>query len=351
MTVPAVDEVDLVIEAGEFLTLLGPSGSGKSTLLGLIAGFSTPSGGRVILDGKDVTAIPPHRRNIGMVFQNYALFPHMSALDNVAFGLRRRGVGRKDAASRAREALGQVDLAALADRRPNELSGGQQQRVAVARAIVFGPRLVLMDEPFGALDRRLREGMQLEMLRLHQDLGMTFIFVTHDQEEALSMSDRIAVMQDGRIEQVGTPTELYDYPASRFVAGFLGDSNMFVGRSSSPSVVDTAVGQLRVPTTVLDRECAVLVRPENARLTYTAATSRVDVNSVPCTIEEVVYLGATRRVMVRFGNGRHGIVSSPARGGEEIRLGDRTYFEWDVSAGHVIADGPSVPDAATVEVG
>lgn len=350
MADPAVDGVSLDVQAGEFLTLLGPSGSGKSTLLGLIAGFSRPSDGQVILDGQDVTEIPPHRRNIGMVFQNYALFPHMSALDNVAFALRRRGVSRKAAADQARVALGQVDLAELADRRPNELSGGQQQRVAVARAIIFGPRLVLMDEPFGALDRRLREGMQLEMMRLHGELGMTFIFVTHDQEEALSMSDRIAVMKDGRIEQVGSPTALYDHPASQFVAGFLGDSNLFVGRSTSADVVETQVGALHVPSITPHSSCALLVRPENARLIASARTSGPDVNSVPCTVEEIVYLGATRRVMVRFGSGEQGTISSPARGGDEVRVGDRSFFEWDASAGHVIEDDADVSTAPALEV-
>jgi putative spermidine/putrescine transport system ATP-binding protein len=271
----------------------------------------------------------------------------MSALDNVAFGLRRRGVPRKQAALRAREALDQVSLTALADRRPHELSGGQQQRVAVARAIVFSPRLVLMDEPFGALDRRLREGMQLEMMRLHKELGMTFIFVTHDQEEALSMSDRIAVMQDGQIEQVGTPTELYEHPTSQFVARFLGDSNLFLGRSDGAHVIETPVGPLRVQNALPRSECALLVRPEAARLATTRRTTDSNSNSVACTVEEVVYLGATRRVMVRFDNGEHGIVKAPARGTDDLRVGDRCFFEWATSAGHVIADPEVGSDSTT----
>jgi putative spermidine/putrescine transport system ATP-binding protein len=351
MTMPAVDAVDLQVRAGEFLTLLGPSGSGKSTLLGLIAGFTKPSGGRVVLDEQDVTDIPPHRRNIGMVFQNYALFPHLSALDNVAFGLRRRGVPRREAVHRARAALERVDLAGMAGRRPHELSGGQQQRVAVARAIVFEPRLVLMDEPFGALDRRLREDMQLEMMRLHKELGMTFIFVTHDQEEALSMSDRIAVMQDGRIAQIGSPAELYEHPQSRFVAGFLGDSNVFSGRTISSNELDSALGLLHVEAAAPEAECALLVRPEHARLTTSSHRSEGNSNSLPCTVEEIVYLGATRRVLVRFNNGQPGLVNAPATNQQTPHVGDRAYFEWEVKAGHLIRGEPVAATADAIEVG
>jgi len=351
MTTPAVADVSLAVREGEFLTLLGPSGSGKSTLLRLIAGFTSATSGRVILDGRDFTTIPPYRRNIGMVFQNYALFPHMSAVDNVAFGLRRRKVNRREATRRALEALEKVDLAGYGDRRPHELSGGQQQRVAVARAIVFGPRLVLMDEPFGALDRRLREGMQLEMMRLHEDLGMTFIFVTHDQEEALSMSDRVAVMNEGRIEQVGTPLDLYEHPASRFVARFLGDSNLFSGQVDAPGRLETVTGQHRVPADAGRGECSLLVRPENARLVPPGTPTPEGVNRVGCTIEEIAYLGARRRVVVRFESGEQGIVSAPARGPEELRVGDRPYFEWKPEAGHLIEHEPAPLDQAGVEVG
>jgi putative spermidine/putrescine transport system ATP-binding protein len=350
MNNPAVDEVSLTVQEGEFLTLLGPSGSGKSTLLGMIAGFSSPTSGRVILDGHDVTRIPPHRRNIGMVFQNYALFPHLSALDNVAFGLRRRGIRRGEAARRAQVALGQVDLEAYAQRRPHELSGGQQQRVAVARAIVFEPRLVLMDEPFGALDRRLREGMQLEMMRLHNELGTTFIFVTHDQEEALSMSDRIAVMEEGKLEQVGSPTELYEHPASRFVARFLGDSNLFTGRIAAPGVLDTDLGPLQVHVDTPAGDCTLLVRPENAHLVPERAPSPSASNHLSCVVEEIVYLGATRRIAVRFDTGLAGIVSSPARADGELRVGDRSYFAWDTAAAHLI-EPTSASDRDMVEVG
>ncbi|MBX9717608.1 MAG: ATP-binding cassette domain-containing protein, partial [Microbacteriaceae bacterium] len=208
----AVDSIDLDVQPGEFLTLLGPSGSGKTTTLSMIAGFATPTAGTITLGGRDFTAIPPHRRNMGMVFQNYSLFPHLSVGGNVEFPLRQRGIGRAERRRRATQALAAVELDARYDSMPNQLSGGQQQRVALARALVFEPALLLMDEPFGALDRGLRERMQLEVRRIHQQLGVTILFVTHDQQEALTMSDRIAVFNDGRIEQLGTPEDLYDAP-------------------------------------------------------------------------------------------------------------------------------------------
>ena len=219
----AVDGVSLDIRSGEFLTLLGPSGSGKTTTLMMIAGFETPTAGDIAIDAKSVVAMPPYRRNIGMVFQNYALFPHLTVADNIGFPLKQRGVPKAERAKLVAEALELVHLPGYGARYPRQLSGGQQQRVAVARAIVFKPRLLLMDEPLGALDKQLRENLQLEMRRLHADLGITFIYVTHDQEEALTMSDRIAVMNDGKVAQVGRPEDLYDRPTSRFVAGFIGE--------------------------------------------------------------------------------------------------------------------------------
>ena len=223
--VAAVAGVSLDIHSGEFLTLLGPSGSGKTTTLMMIAGFETPTGGDIAIDGKSVVAVPPYRRNIGMVFQNYALFPHLTVADNIGFPLKQRGVAKAERAKLVGEALELVHLPGYGERYPRQLSGGQQQRVALARAIVFKPRLLLMDEPLGALDKQLRENLQLEMRRLHADLGITFIYVTHDQEEALTMSDRIAVMNEGLVAQVGRPEDLYDRPSSRFVAGFIGESN------------------------------------------------------------------------------------------------------------------------------
>src|SRR5271157_4624965 len=227
--VGAVRGVSLDIRSGEFLTLLGPSGSGKTTTLMLIAGFETPTTGDIAIDGRSVVALPPHKRNIGMVFQNYALFPHLTVAENIGFPLKQRGIDRATRARLVAESLELVRLSGYQARTPRQLSGGQQQRVALARAIVFRPRLLLMDEPLGALDKQLREGLQLEMRRLHAGLGITFIYVTHDQEEALTMSDRIAVMNEGRIAQIGTPEDLYDRPSSRFVASFLGESNFLPG--------------------------------------------------------------------------------------------------------------------------
>src|SRR6516165_1927326 len=221
----AVAGVSLDIHSGEFLTLLGPSGSGKTTTLMMIAGFEIPTRGDIAIDGTSVVAQPSYRRNIGMVFQNYALFPHLTAADNIGFPLKPRGIGKADRTRLVGEALELVHLSAFGGRYPRQLSGGQQQRIALARAVVFRPRLLLMDEPLGALDKQLRENLQLEMRRLHADLGITFIYVTHDQAEALTMSDRVAVMNEGVIAQVGAPEDLYDRPQSRFVASFIGESN------------------------------------------------------------------------------------------------------------------------------
>src|SRR5580698_10457944 len=225
--VGAVRGISLDIRSGEFLTLLGPSGSGKTTMLMMIAGFEVPTAGDIAIDGRSVVTLPPHKRNIGMVFQSYALFPHLTVADNIAFPLKQRGVDRATRARLVEESLELVQLPGYQARYPRQLSGGQQQRVALARAIVFRPRLLLMDEPLGALDKQLRESLQLEMRRLHADLGITFIYVTHDQQEALTMSDRIAVMNHGLIAQIGTPEDLYDRPCDQFVASFIGESNFF----------------------------------------------------------------------------------------------------------------------------
>ena len=227
--VAALTEVSLGVAAGEFVTILGPSGSGKTTLLKVIAGFETADQGRILIDDADITELDPAERNIGMVFQNYALFPHMSVARNVAYPLAMRGMPKAEIATRVGQALDMVELGGLAERLPKQLSGGQQQRVALARATVFQPRLLLLDEPFGALDRKLREQMQIEVRRLQRRLGLTTLFITHDQEEALVMSDRIAVMDKGRVLQVGPPNEIYEAPANPFVADFVGESNIFAG--------------------------------------------------------------------------------------------------------------------------
>ena len=273
--VVAVDGVDLAITAGEFFTLLGPSGSGKTTTLRLIAGFEQPDSGRVLLGGTDVTRHPPYARNVNTVFQDYALFPHMTVAENVAYGLRVKGVKRAERRARAGEALEMVRLAGLGPRRPGQLSGGQRQRVALARAIVNRPRLLLLDEPLGALDLKLRQEMQLELMRIKDEVGITFVYVTHDQEEALTMSDRLAVFRDGRIEQVGTPAEVYEHPTSEFVAGFVGVSN------------------------VLERDGRrFTVRPEKIRLLADGDQPAPGSVVEEGRIREVVYVGMVTRYIV-----------------------------------------------------
>src|SRR6202035_1164653 len=221
----AVDNIDLTVASGEFFSLLGPSGCGKTTTLRLIAGFEQPTSGKILLDGDDVSDVPPHRRNVNTVFQSYALFPFLSVFDNVAFGLRHRSVDKADLRRRVNQALDLVMMTSFAKRRPGQLSGGQQQRVALARALVLNPAVLLLDEPLGALDAKLRKALQLELKSLQEQVGITFIYVTHDQEEALTMSDRLAVMADGRVEQVGTPGQVYEEPATAYVADFLGLSD------------------------------------------------------------------------------------------------------------------------------
>lgn len=340
-TAPAVDNLSMEVRAGEFLTLLGPSGSGKTTLLNMLAGFSTPTSGSICLGNEEITRVPVHKRDFGMVFQNYALFPHMSALDNVAFPLRRRGRSKSAAALDAKTAMQTVGLAGFEARKPSQLSGGQQQRVAVARAIVYRPKVVLMDEPFGALDKKLRQDLQLEMLRLHRDLGLTFVFVTHDQEEALSMSDRIAVLDHGRLQQVGTPEQLYNAPATEFVAEFIGESNKFSGASRSATVTDTSVGQVAHPRHALVNvnRVSVIVRPESVRLheTGTAAGRSEDVNVVASTVLESIFLGDVHKVVVRFTDGTRGLALEPARSGRHFRPGDTVDFSWRVADGHPVA--------------
>lgn len=267
----ALDKVSLTVEPGEFMTFLGPSGSGKTTTLNLIAGFTDLTTGSVRIDGRQMDDVPVHKRDLGIVFQHYALFPHMSVFDNVAFPLQRRKTPKAQAAHMVHDALETAGLSGFADRFPGELSGGQQQRVALARALVFQPKVLLLDEPLGALDKNLRERLQLELRRIHRDVGRTFVFVTHDQEEALTLSDRIAVFNEGRIEQVGTAKELYENPASRFVAGFIGESTMVPNREANTVTV---------------------VRPENGELFPEGAELPLGYRGVPVTVRQSVYLGS-----------------------------------------------------------
>ncbi|MEZ0076069.1 ABC transporter ATP-binding protein [Planotetraspora sp. GP83] len=313
----ALDDVTLHVPGGEFVTLLGASGSGKSTLLGVIAGFTEPTSGSVAVDGRDITTVPPYRRGLGMVFQHYALFPHMTVWDNVAFPLRRRRVRGDELRTRVEQALEVVGLGALAKRLPAQLSGGQQQRVALARAIVFRPRVLLMDEPLSALDKRLREQLQLEMKRLHRELGITFVFVTHDQEEALTMSDRIALLRDGRIVQAGTPEELYERPSSRYTAEFLGESNLFPGR---------------------DAGTVLVVRPEHLGVLPQGEGLPQDHEAYDCDVREVVYLGSGLRVEVELRSGQRVVARTAARGPHVPKPGDPAIVHWHPETSVVVSD-------------
>jgi spermidine/putrescine transport system ATP-binding protein len=304
--VVAVDSIDLEIGAGEFFSLLGPSGCGKTTTLRLIAGFERPTSGDVKLDGESLAAVPPDRRNVNTVFQSYALFPHLNVLDNVAFGMRYQKVARKERVRRATEALELVELGDLAKRRPHQLSGGQQQRVALARALVLRPAVLLLDEPLGALDAKIRRQLRIELKALQEEVGTTFIFVTHDQEEALTMSDRIAVMHEGRVDQVGTPREIYEGPATLFVADFLGVANVM---DVEVIAADGRGCRLRVGTRELRAECgdlgatgaaSAVVRPERLRV---MAHEEAGENCIPGMIDRTIYVGSNLQVMVRLANG------------------------------------------------
>ena len=305
----AVRRLNLSIGRGEFLTFLGPSGSGKTTTLNMLAGFERPSQGVITLDGKSVDRLPPYERNIGMVFQNYALFPHMSVADNVAFPLSVRKVAKAEIGSRVTRALEMVRLERFKDRKPAQLSGGQQQRVALARALVFQPTLVLMDEPLGALDKKLREHMQIELMQIHQMLGVTIVYVTHDQSEALTMSDRVAIFESGAIDQIGTPDELYNKPATAFVAGFIGENNALDGvvervdgdqcLVALPTGLTTTamnVGDIRPGAPV-----HLTIRPERIGLSGTSAPSD---NRFQATVDGRIYQGDHQRLLARLASGQ-----------------------------------------------
>ena len=306
--VTAVDGIDLEVPGGEFFALLGPSGCGKTTTLRLVAGFEQPTEGRILLDGADMARTPPHKRKVNTVFQSYALFPFLNVADNVAFGLRFLDVPRAEARRRVGEALALVQLQGLEKRRPAQLSGGQQQRVALARALVLNPSVLLLDEPLGALDAKLRKALQVELKALQEAFGITFVYVTHDQEEALTMSDRLAVMAGGRIEQVGSPTELYEEPATTYVAGFLGVANLMAAVSSP---VTNGGGRCRLRLgdfeleasggdTAATGEVRVVIRPERVRLEPYGTTGP---NRVPGMVERLVYQGPATQLVVRLANG------------------------------------------------
>jgi spermidine/putrescine transport system ATP-binding protein len=303
----AVDGIDLTVTSGEFFSLLGPSGCGKTTTLRLIAGFEQPTSGKILLDGVDMSGVPPHKRNVNTVFQSYALFPFLSAFDNVAFGLRSRNVGKAELKNRVNAALDLVSMGSYAKRRPGMLSGGQQQRVALARALVLNPAVLLLDEPLGALDAKLRRSLKVELKALQERVGITFLYVTHDQEEALTMSDRLAVMNAGRIVQTGTPREVYEEPADAYVADFLGVSNLMevevTGRGPGAGC-DVKLGETRLTAErgATDRVGAahVAIRPERVRIEPHGSDGP---NRVPGMVERLVFLGAATQVMLRLGPG------------------------------------------------
>ncbi len=335
----AVDDVSLSIYPGEFFSLLGASGCGKTTLLRMLAGFERPDAGRLLIGGEDVTDLPPYRRQVNMMFQSYALFPHLNVADNVAFGLRQERLPRAEVRRRAAEMLDLVRLGEFARRKPEQLSGGQRQRVALARSLVKHPKLLLLDEPLGALDRRLREHTQFELVNIQERLGITFVMVTHDQEEAMTMSTRMAVMDEGRIRQIGTPSEIYEFPGNRFVAGFIGAVNQFEGRvlEQRDDVLlvhsDAVAGKLRVwsqQAVAPGTPVGVAVRPEKIRIGV-APPSGVD-NGLSGTVEEIAYLGDVSIYHVRVPGGalvEAQLTNRARRASAPLTWGDQAWLAWD----------------------
>jgi spermidine/putrescine transport system ATP-binding protein len=354
--VSAVEQVDLVIGEGEFFSLLGPSGCGKTTTLRMIGGFEEPTEGQILLYGNDVVGVAPNHRDVNMVFQSYALFPHMSVFENVAFGLRRKKVDKVSTTRRVNEMLELVQLEGKSDRRPSELSGGQQQRVALARALVNRPRALLLDEPLAALDLKLRQQMQIELKRIQREVGITFIFVTHDQNEALTMSDRLVVMNAGRIEQLGSPREVYERPRTRFVAGFIGTSNLITGVVSRmdgrAAVLQTSADESLVVADAADagaqegKQLDVTVRPEKITLTLERPDSgRCAVRG---RVTEVVYLGTSTQYAVRTTDGSDLLVfvQNSSDAADIARRDQDVWLSWRPENSLALADSSSSEPAA-----
>jgi putative spermidine/putrescine transport system ATP-binding protein len=333
----ALDNVDLSVKPGEFMVFLGPSGSGKTTTLNLIAGFDTASMGEVLINGEDVTPTPVHKRNLGVVFQHYALFPHMTVAENIAFPLKRRRVPKSAHKERIEQFLIMVGLGGYGRRYPRELSGGQQQRVALARALVFNPKALLLDEPFGALDKKLRETLQLEVRRIHAELGTTFMFVTHDQDEAMVLADRVAVFRAGGIEQIGTPEELYADPASLFVAEFMGDSTIIKGdlRCDGASWrLDSTAGALTGDGSYPPGKYAAVIRPENVWFEEAGTDIAPSVSAVEAVIEKTIYMGSSVRVDVILADGGKGLVRT--RDTRLLEPGQRVLMCWRTAQASVL---------------
>jgi len=342
----AVDDVSLKIRKGEFMTFLGSSGSGKSTTLLAIAGFLEPTSGDILLSGQSILDKPPHQRNIGMVFQQYSLFPHMTIAENIAFPLQMRKMDKKEIQQRVNDMLKLIELEGFGQRKPHELSGGQQQRVALARALVFQPDILLMDEPLAALDKKLRETMQLEIRRLHSQLGLTIIYVTHDQEEALKLSDRIAIFNKGRIEQTGTPLDLYDRPSTRFVAEFLGDSNLFSGKVVETSARQTVIADSSgkplyasaEPGVKKGDQVVVMVRPEKVDI-ETNKDRLTTANCVEAKVVEAIFLGDNYKYRLESDTRETITVKKQIHmiGEQVLSIGDKVYVTWEPENAIVLA--------------
>jgi spermidine/putrescine transport system ATP-binding protein len=361
--VVAVKEAQLTINRGEFFSLLGPSGCGKTTILRMIAGFEQPTSGRILLEGVDVSRVAPHKRNVNTVFQQYALFPHMSVFDNVAFGPRNKKVKENEITTRVNDILEIVRLSEFANRRPHQLSGGQQQRVALARALVNYPSALLLDEPLAALDLKLREAMQIELKRIQKEVGITFIFVTHDQGEALAMSDRIAVMSEGRIEQVGTPEEIYQFPSSLFVAGFIGSANLFPGIVSETGL--TIGGRSMITVSLRDGtsikafsrvnmkvgdDATVMVRPE--RVQPVALSDAQQGRGVIADVSELVFQGSVIRCLARTAEGLEIVGMLDAMTDlSAFRAGSRICMSWPEAVAYALPGRSSLTGSTTTNLG
>ena len=353
--VVAVSDVSITIPGAEFFSMLGPSGCGKTTTLRMIAGFETPDAGRILLQGNDVTYVPPAKRNVNMVFQAYGLFPHMTVAENIAFGPKIKKLGRAEISSRLQEVIRTVQLDGLEDRRPNQLSGGQQQRVALARALVNRPAALLLDEPLGALDLKLRKEMQLELKDLQQRTGTTFVYVTHDQEEAMTMSDRIAVMNGGVVEQLATPRELYQRPASAFVAGFIGTSNLIElridRRDDAVFAMDLGSGQRILAVDPRDGQprdrATITVRPEWIKLANGTADDRA--SYVGGTVVDVVYLGSITQLIVLLQTGERLTVHqlNDEVGAIDPRPGEQVMLRWAAEHSYIVGSATDAGSAAT----
>jgi len=337
----AVDNISLHVRPGEFLSLLGPSGCGKTTTLRMLAGFEEPTAGSIRISGQDVVGIPPHKRNVNTVFQAYALFPHMSVAENVAYGLRQKGTAKSEIRERVTESLDLVQMRSFADRKPTQLSGGQQQRIALARALINRPAVLLLDEPLGALDRQLREEMQIELKLLQSRLGITFIFVTHDQGEALSMSDRIAIMRSGRVEQLDDADSIYDNPASAYVAGFIGQQNFIPGTmTSSLTVMESRFGSIRAAAPHDDLGAGVdaqaAVRPEAVSVAAVSGDSTsTRENQIAGNVIGVSHQGETLQFLVSVGDDQTMLSRVPRPNAPRLAVGDSVLCTWDAASVHL----------------